>query len=78
MQPDGIRFVRPLLGCGRNRPAFIAPGHSHSGRFVPKRATRQRAGLNDEEQTVRLSPHTLTERNAEAESKKYFVLLLSF
>lgn len=46
--------------------------------FVPKRATRQRAGLNDEEQTVRLSPHTLTERNAEAESKKYFVLLLSF
>ena len=57
MQPDGIRFVRPLLGCGRNR---------------------QRAGLNDEEQTVRLSPHTLTERNAEAESKKYFVLLLSF
>ena len=35
--------------------------------------------LNEEEQTVRLSPHdTLTERNAEAESKKYFVLLLSF
>ena len=79
MQPDGIRFVRPLLGYGRNRPAFIAPGQSHSGRFVPKRATRQRAGLNEEEQTVRLSPHdTLTERNAEAESKKYFVLLLSF
>ena len=76
MQPDGIRFVRPLLGYGRNQPAFIAPGHSHSGRFVPKRATRQRAGLNEEEQTVRLSPHdTLTERNAEAESKKYFVIL---
>ena len=67
MQPDGIRFVRPLLGCGRNRPALIAP------------LQRQRAGLNDEEQTVRLSPHdTLAERNAEAESKKYFVLLLSF
>ena len=73
MQPDGIRFVRPLLGCGRNRPALTAP------RTFAFRAFRPETRYTTACQTVRLSPHdTLTERNAEAESKKYFVLLLSF